>query len=280
MTQQKLRLGNKVALITGASRGLGRAIALKFAEEGAAIAINYEKNRPQAEEVLRHIRLLGGSAILIQADVAEEGQVQKMVETVVREFGRIDILINNAGVSRSFPTILDSPWTDLDRMLDVNYKGVLHCVRTAARHMIQRRYGKIVNLASIAALGTSFPGTTGYAPTKAAVITLTKRLALELGSFNITVNAIAPGYIRTDMTLPDSASPEAKKTADAVVDKTMLGRIGEPDDIAHAALFLASDESSFITSQVLTVDGAGLISFHTPHRVWRHTKQDKTFNPP
>jgi 3-oxoacyl-[acyl-carrier protein] reductase len=218
------------------------------------------KNRQQAEEVARQIRSSGGSALTIQADVADERPVQQMVEIVLKEYGRIDILINNAGVSRTSPTILEAPWTDLDRMLDVNYKGVLHCIRTVASEMMQRRYGKIINLASVAALGTSFLGTTGYAPTKAAIISLTKRLALELGSFNITVNAIAPGYIRTDMTLPENASPEALKTADAVVKKTMLGRVGEPDDIAHAAVFLASDESSFITAQILTVDG-GRIDF-------------------
>ena len=260
MSERKLRLEDKVALITGASRGLGRAIALRFAEEGASVAINYVKNGHQAEEVAQQIRSKGGSSITVQADVAEEGLVQQMVETVLKEYGRIDILVNNAGVSRTAPTILEAPWTDLDRMLDVNYKGVLHCVRASARQMIERRYGKIVNLASVAALGTSFQGTTGYAPTKAAVIALTKRLALELGSFNITVNAIAPGYIRTDMTLPANASPEALKTADAIVKKTMLGRVGEPDDIAHAAVFLASDESSFVTSQILTVDG-GRIDF-------------------
>ena len=255
MSERKLRLAKKVALITGASRGLGRAMALHFAEEGASVVINYMKNRQQAEEVAQQIRSSGGSALTIQADVADERPVQQMVETVLKEYGRIDILINNAGVSLTSPTILEAHWTDLDRMLDVNYKGVLHCVRAATRQMMQQRYGKIVNLASVAALGTSFLGTTGYAPTKAAVISLTKRLALELGSFNITVNAIAPGYIRTDMTLPDNATPEALKTAEAIVKKTILGRVGEPDDIARAAVFLASDESSFITAQILTVDG-------------------------
>ena len=260
MNERKLRLAKKIALITGASRGLGRAIALRFAEEGASVAINYVKNGHQAEEVAQQIHTKGGSAITVQADVAEEGPVQQMVETVLKEYGRIDILVNNAGVSRTSPTILEAPWTDLDRMLDVNYKGVLHCVRASVGQMIERRYGKILNLASVAALGTSFRGTTGYAPTKAAVIALTKRLALELGSFNITVNAISPGYIRTDMTLPDNASPEARKTAEAVIMKTMLGRVGEPDDIAHAAVYLASDESSFVTAQILTVDG-GRIDF-------------------
>ena len=260
MSEKKLRLANKIALVTGASRGLGKAMALRFAEEGASVAINYERNCLQAEEVAQQIRSSGGSATLVQADVAEEESVQQMVATVLKEYGRIDILVNNAGVSRTSPTILEAPWSDLDRMLDVNYKGVLHCVRAAAKSMIECRYGKIINLASVAAFGTSFLGTTGYAPTKAAVIALTKRLALELGSFNITVNAIAPGYIRTDMTLPDNASPEALKTADAIVRKTMLGRVGEPNDIAHAAVFLASDESSFITSQILTVDG-GRIDF-------------------
>ena len=258
MNERRLRLTEKVALVTGAARGLGKAIALRFAEEGAHVVLNYEKNREKAEAVVRHIQSRGGSASAVQADVSDESSVQRMVETVQREQGKIDILVNNAGISRTAPTILEAPWSDLNRMLDVNYKGVLHCVRAVLKPMMERRYGKIVNLASVAALGTSFRGTTGYAPTKAAVISLTKRLALEVGSFNITVNGIAPGYIRTDMTLPENPSPEALKVADAVIQKTILGRVGEPEDIAHAALFLASDEANFITGQILTVDGGRL----------------------
>jgi 3-oxoacyl-[acyl-carrier protein] reductase len=254
MPKGKLRLENKTALITGASRGLGRAIALRFAEEGASVALNYMKNQELAEEICRRVVSSGGNAMSVQADVADRAQVDQMVETVLRQFRQIDILINNAGVSIP-STLLQASWQDLDRMIDVNLKGVIHCARAVAGDMIQRRYGRIVNLASIAGLGTSFVGTSGYAATKAAVISLTKRLALELAAHDVTVNAIAPGFIKTDMALRSGVTTEVRPDLEAVTRKTMLGRLGEPEDIAHAALFLASDEASFITAQTLTVDG-------------------------
>jgi 3-oxoacyl-[acyl-carrier protein] reductase len=254
MPKGKLRLENKTALITGASRGLGRAIALRFAEEGASVAVNYMKNQKFAEEICSRVVASGGSAMSVQADVADRAQVDQMVETVLRQFRRVDILINNAGVSIP-STLLQASWQDLDRMIDVNLKGVIHCTRAVAGDMIQRRSGRIVNLASIAGLGTSFVGTSGYAATKAAVISLTKRLALELAAYNVTVNAIAPGFIKTDMALRSGVTTELRPDLEAVTRKTMLGRLGEPEDIAHAAVFLASDEASFITAQTLTVDG-------------------------
>lgn len=255
MTNTNRRLEKRIALITGASRGLGRAMAIRFAEEGAAVAINYCKNRELADEVAKTILSSGGKGVIVQADVANSAQVQEMVEAVLKIYGSIDILVNNAGVVVPAPTLMEASWQDLDRMIDVNLRGVIHCVRTVARGMMERRYGRIINLSSIAALGTSFVGTTGYAATKAAVISLTKRLALELGPYNITVNAIAPGFIRTDMALRDGALPRTRSDLEVIARKTMLGRLGEPEDIAHTALFLASDESSFITSQILTVDG-------------------------
>ena len=254
MVERKLRLENKIALITGASRGLGRAMAVRFAEEGASLALNYMKNQELAEEICHRVVSSGGRAICVEADVSDRVQVNQMVETVLRQFRQIDILINNAGISIP-STLLQASWQDLDRMIDVNLKGVIHCTRAVAGDMIQRRYGRIVNLASIAGLGTSFAGTSGYAATKAAVITLTKRLALELAVYNITVNAIAPGFIKTDMALRSGVTTQARSDLEAITRKTMLGRLGEPEDIAHAALFLASDEASFITAQTLTVDG-------------------------
>ena len=248
------RLENRVALITGASRGLGRAMALRFAEEGAVVAVNYLQSSKAAEEVCGTITDAGGKAISIQADVADRSQVERMVETTLKQFSKIDILVNNAGFLKGSP-LLEIPADELDRMIDVNLKGVLHCVRAVAKIMIANRYGRILNLASIAALGTAFPGTTPYAATKAAVVILTKRMAFELGAHNINVNAISPGFIKTDMTIQDENSPETQKKIAGVAQRSMLGRVGEPKDIAGAALFLVSEDASFITAQTLTVDG-------------------------
>ncbi len=249
-----LRLENKVALVTGASRGIGKAIAVRFAIEGASVVLNYRENQSRAEETRREIQSAGRTAICIQADVGEESEVRRMVETALREFGRIDILVNNAGVLISSP-LLTADWKGLNRMLDINLKGTLHCVRAVSNSMLERKYGRIINISSVAALGTSFAGSGWYATTKAAVISLTKRLAFELGEYNITVNAIAPGFIKTDMALFDGIPPEVRNNLELVAQRAMLGRLGEPDDVANAALFLASDEAAFITAQTLTVDG-------------------------
>ena len=251
---KNLRLQNKVALITGASQGLGRAMALRFAEEGAAVAVNDVQNSKAAEEVCQAIIAGGGRAIFVRADVADFSQVELMVEETLKEFSKIDILVNNAGIIRPSPLLDISP-KDLDRMIDINLKGPLHCVQAAGKNMIGNRYGRILNMASIAALGTTIPETTPYALTKAAVIILTKRMAFELGTYNISVNAIAPGFIKTPMTIQDEDSPETQKIIARLSKKSMLCRAGEPKDIAEAALFLVSDEASFITAQVLTVDG-------------------------
>jgi 3-oxoacyl-[acyl-carrier protein] reductase len=260
MNNTNLRLEGKVALITGASRGLGRAMAIRFAQEGAAVAINYCKNQDAAEEVRKIIVSAGGKGTAVQADVAKSDQVQRMVETVLKMYGSIDILVNNAGIVVTAPTLMEASWQDLDRMIDVNLRGVVYCVQAVAKGMMERRYGRIINLSSIAAMGTSFVGTTGYAATKAAVMSLTKRLALELGPHNITVNAIAPGFIKTEMALSNGDVPRTRSDLETIARKTMLGRLGEPEDIAHTALFLASGESCFMTAQILTVDG-GRIDF-------------------
>ncbi len=244
------RLAGKSALVTGASRGIGRATALLLAREGAAVAVNYAERGDAAEEVIATIRQAGGQALALRADVASQPEVAAMVTQALDAFGRLDVLVNNAAVSHP-GNLLTLDEARLDEMIGVNLKGVVHCCRAATPGMIERRSGKIVNIASIAALGTALPDTTPYAMTKAAVITLTKRLALELGPHGINVNAICPGFIRTEM----AAASVDERGFEAIAGKAMLGRIGRPEDIAAAALFLASDEAAFITAQILTVDG-------------------------
>jgi 3-oxoacyl-[acyl-carrier protein] reductase len=245
------RLHDTVALVTGGSRGIGRAISNLFATEGASVAVNYTTNAEKADAVVKNIVASGGTAVAVGADVASKAAVLSMVERVIAQFGRIDILVNNAGILKAGNT-LTMKEDDLDRMINVNLKGIIHCVQAVAPGMIERRYGKILNISSIAGLGTAAPETTPYAMTKAAVVSLTKRLALELGPHNINVNALSPGFVRTEM-LEQVASDPAR--LEAMSRKAMLNRIGAPEDIANAALFLASDESSFMTAQILTIDG-------------------------
>jgi 3-oxoacyl-[acyl-carrier protein] reductase len=240
------RLQGKVALVTGGSRGIGRAICTLFAREGASTVVNYASAEDAAAGVVSGIEQEGGSAIAIRADVADKRQVEAMVRKTLDRFGRVDILINNAGILRR-GTAIDFDEEELDRMIAVNLKGSIYCAQAVAPVMIQNRYGKIVNLSSLAGLGTAVGETTPYALTKAAVISLTKRLALELGPHGINVNAIAPGFINTEMLDSVKTGPVGRKA--------ILGRIGLPEDVASAALFLASDESGFITAQILTVDG-------------------------
>lgn len=249
-----MRLKNKVALITGASRGLGRAMAIRFAEEGAAVAVNYVKSREQAELICEDIVKSGGKAIPVQADVSNADEVKQMVKIVEDVYQNIDILVNNAGLF--IPTnLMEDPPSNIDRLFEVNVKGTIHPVQAVVGKMKEKKYGRILNLSSIAGLGTAFLGTSGYAATKAAVISLTKRMALELGEYGITVNAIAPGFIKTDMTLRDGLTEVRLEDLKAVTERAMLNRVGEPEDIASPALFLVSDEASFITGQILTVDG-------------------------
>ncbi len=250
------RLQGRVAMITGASRGIGRASALRLAREGAKILVNYRQERAKADEIVQEIERFGGVALAFQADVGDRDAVVRMVEKAVSGFGRVDILVNNAGVEVRGGSLLEFQEEAFDRMAQVNVKGLLHCTKAVAPHMMEKRYGKIVNIASVAGLGTAaLPGNLLYASTKAAVIVLTKRLALELGRYGINVNAIAPGLIRTDMGVGHRSTAEQKERIQHFEKVSMLGRIGEPEDVANAVLFLASDESSFITGQVITVDG-------------------------
>ena len=241
-------LDGRHALVTGASRGIGRAVALAFAAEGASVALNFAGNVAAAEAVRAEIESAGGKAILVPADVSDENAVEDMVKTVTEAFGSIDILVNNAGITRD-GLLLRMKEEDWDAVLNTNLKGVFLCTKAVSKFMMKKRYGRIVNMASVMGV-TGNASQANYAAAKAGVIGFTKAMAKELASRGITVNAIAPGFIRSDMTdvLPD-------KVKEAMLAEIPLGRAGEPADVAKAALFLASDQAAYITGQVLKVDG-------------------------
>lgn len=241
-------LGGKVAIITGASRGIGRAVALELAKNGAKVVVNFAGNRAAAEQVAAAIKENGGEAILHQADVADAATVDALFKAATEAFGRVDILVNNAGITRD-NLLLRMKEEEWDAVLNTNLKGVFNCTKVAAKIMMKQRSGKIINMTSVIGLMGN-AGQANYAAAKAGVIGFTKATAKELASRNITVNAIAPGFITTDMTavLTDDVKAELAK-------QIPLGRLGTPEDIAAAVLFLASDAASYITGQTLTVDG-------------------------
>ena len=241
-------LDGKIALVTGASRGIGRAIAIELAKEGATVAINYAGNKTAAEEVQNIITDMGGKAMIIQADVSDENSAMNMVEEVIKEFGGIDILVNNAGITRDglFIRMKEDDW---NAVINTNLTGIFNCTKVAAKYMMKKRSGKIINMSSVSGIMGN-AGQTNYAAAKAGVIGFTKSLAREMASRGITVNAVAPGFIATDMT---AAMPE--KAQEHVLASIPLGKMGEPKDIANAVLFLASDKASYITGQVIHVDG-------------------------
>lgn len=243
-----MTLVGKVALVTGGSRGIGRAIALKLAENEADVAINYAGNTAAAEEVKTAIEQMGRKALLVQGSVADTDGVQTIVNTVVKELGRLDILINNAGITRD-GLLMRMKEADWDDVMHTNLKGVYNCSKAVLRTMMKQRSGRIVNMASVVGeMGNA--GQTNYAAAKAGVIGFTKSLAKEVASRGITVNAIAPGFIATDMTsvLTDDQKAEMARTIP-------LGRAGQPEDVANAVLFLVSEGAAYITGQVLNVDG-------------------------
>ena len=241
-------LDGKTALVTGASRGIGRAIALCLAAEGARVAINYAGNVKAAEEVKAAIEAAGGTAILCQADIADSAAVEAMVANVVKEFGTINILVNNAGITRD-TLLMRMKDEDFAKVLDTNLKGVFYCTKAVSKLMMKKRSGRIVNMASVVGL-VGNAGQTNYAAAKAGVIGFSKSAAKELASRGITVNVVAPGFIGTDMT---AGLPESVK--EKMLTDIPLGRMGEPEDVASAVLFLASDQASYITGQVVNVDG-------------------------
>ena len=244
-------LDGKTALVTGASRGIGRAIALRLAEEGAQVAVNYAGNVKAAEEVKSVIEAAGGKAMLCQADVADSKAVDAMVESVVKEFGTIDILVNNAGITRD-NLLMRMKDEDFDKVLDTNLKGVYYCTKVVSKLMMKKRTGRIVNMASVVGLVGNV-GQTNYAAAKAGVIGFSKAAAREMASRGVTVNVVAPGSIDTDMT---AVLPE--KVKEKIIADIPLGKMGEPKDIANAVLFLVSDQASYITGQVVNIDG-GLV---------------------
>ena len=238
----------KVAVVTGASRGIGKAIAINLASKGATVVINYNGSKERAEEVKNIIEAAGGRAVVRQCNVADFDACKEFIETGIKEYGRIDILVNNAGITKD-GLLMKMSEEDFDQVLDTNLKGAFHTIRFALRQMIRQRSGRIVNMASVVGVSGN-AGQANYAASKAGVIGLTQTAAREVASRGITVNAIAPGFIETDMT---EVLPE--KVKEASISQIPLGKFGKAEDVADAVAFLASDEAAYITGQVLHVDG-------------------------
>ena len=244
------KLAQKVAVITGGARGIGKQIALTFAGEGADIVIG---DIIEMETVAQDIKSLGREVITIKTDVTSKAEVQNLIHTAVNNFNKVDILVNNAGITRraSFMELTEDDW---NAVIDVNLKGAFLCIQAAAEHMIKRKYGKIINIASVAGLNAVYVSA-NYCVSKAGVIQLAKVCARELGPYGINVNAIAPGVVLTDIVYYQRTQAEVERYVEDREKWAALGRVGTVEDIANVALFLASDESSFITGQVIAADG-------------------------
>src|SRR5690625_4093436 len=241
-------LNEKVALVTGASRGIGRAIALEFAKQGANVAVNYAGSEDKAQEVVEELSQLGVKAFKIQADVSNESSVKNMIKEVINQFGRLDILVNNAGVNKD-NLLMRMKGSEFDQVINTNLKGVFLCTKAVTRQMMKQKAGRIVNIASIVGVSGN-PGQANYVAAKAGVIGLTKTTAKELASRNILVNAVAPGFISTDMT--DALTEEQRKE---MLDMIPLDKLGSPEDVARVVRFLASEDANYITGQTLHIDG-------------------------
>ncbi|MEH7502365.1 3-oxoacyl-[acyl-carrier-protein] reductase [Neobacillus drentensis] len=243
-----MNLEGKAALVTGASRGIGREIALELARQGANVAVNFSGSEAKANEVVDEIKALGREAFAVKCDVSNSGEVAEMVKGTIDNFGKLDILVNNAGITKDnlLMRMKEEEWDDV---ININLKGVFLCTKAVTRQMMKQRVGRIINIASIVGVSGN-PGQANYVAAKAGVIGLTKTTAKELASRNITVNAIAPGFITTDMT--DKLSEEVKAE---MLKQIPLARLGEPKDIAKITAFLASDDSAYMTGQTLHIDG-------------------------
>lgn len=241
-------LENKTAIVTGGSRGIGRAICVALAKEGANIVTCYAKGAAAAEETVAMCREYGVQAVAVQADVAVPGEVEALFAEALKITGTIEILVNNAGITRD-GLLLRMSDDDFNQVIDTNLRGAFYCMRAASRLMMKKRYGRIVTISSVVGVSGN-AGQVNYAASKAGVIGMTKSLAKELGSRNVTANAVAPGFITTDMTegLPDAVKEQMAK-------EIPLSRMGRPEDVADAVTFLVSDKASYITGQVLHVDG-------------------------
>ncbi|CAG0943618.1 3-oxoacyl-[acyl-carrier protein] reductase [Anaerolineae bacterium] len=243
-----INLTGKIALVTGASRGIGRAIAIKLGALGAKVVVNYNKNTDAANQVVAEIKQSGGQAIAVQGDVSQFAIAQAVVKATLDAYGRLDILVNNAGTTRDNLLALMKE-EEFDTIIQNDLKSVFNCSKAVLRQMMKQKYGRIVNITSIAGI-IGNPGQTNYSAAKAGIIGFTKAMAKEYGSKNIAVNAVAPGYIPTDLT---NVLPEDIKAG--IVKFTALGRMGTCDEVANVVAFMASDAASYITGQVLAVDG-------------------------
>jgi len=238
----------RVAIVTGGSRGIGRAIALRLASEGCHVIVNYQRNSQAAEEVVQEICTRGGEAIAVQADVSQAEGAKQLAEAALNAYGTIDILVNNAGITRDglLARMSEADW---DAVIDTNLKGAFHCIKAVQRTMLRNRSGRIIQISSISGVRGN-AGQANYSAAKAGLIGLTKSVARELASRNITVNAVAPGFVDTEMT---------RELGTVVIEQALsqvpLGRLGKPEDVAAAVAFLASPEAAYITGQVLGVDG-------------------------
>jgi 3-oxoacyl-[acyl-carrier protein] reductase len=241
-------LDGKVAVITGAGRGIGKAIALQFAQYGSKVVLNYRNSIAQVEELLHAINEAGGEAIAVQADISKEEEAKKLINEAVKQYGRLDVLVNNAGITKD-NLLMRMSEADFDSVIDINLKGTFFCMKYASTVMLKQKSGKIVNISSVVGLIGNV-GQVNYAASKAGVIGMTKTAARELASRGITVNAVAPGFIETDMTdaLPD-------KVKEATIVNIPLKRYGIANEVAGAVSFLASEAANYITGQVLQVDG-------------------------
>lgn len=243
---------NQTVIVTGASRGIGRAIAIAFAKQHANLVLNYNKSEQSVEEVIKCIEAEGGRAIAVKADVSKQEEAKQLIQTAKDTFGTIDILINNAGITKDM-LIMRLKEEEFEQVIDVNLKGSFYCLKYASNIMLKQRRGKIINMSSVVGISGNV-GQANYAASKAGIIGLTKSAAKELAAKGITVNAIAPGFIETEMT--NALSEKAKE---ATVQMIPLKRIGVPEDVANTAIFLASPSADYITGQVIQVDGGMLM---------------------